>query len=262
MEWHESDGVRWLQADLGGAGAAFGTRVGGVSAPPFDSLNLGILTEDKEAVVENRRRLAAALGLEPERIPIGLQVHGAELAFHSGPQLPSPYARPAARCPRSTAMSSPARPGAADPRRRLPPGGALRPGRGRDAALRLARPRRRHRRQGHQGCRRQRRRDRPRHRPLLLRSRPRGPHRLLNHLHSGRRAESRAGDKSAHRRLDLVEVARRLLVAAGVERIEAAGLCTSCEAELFFSHRPTAIAPAARYSLVRNRGRAGVQAAP
>ena len=31
--------------------------------------------------------------------------------------------------------------------------------------------------------------------------------------------------------------ARRLLREAGVERIESAGLCTSCEAELFFSHR-------------------------
>jgi copper oxidase (laccase) domain-containing protein len=37
--------------------------------------------------------------------------------------------------------------------------------------------------------------------------------------------------------LDLAEVARRLLSAAGVERIETAGLCTSCESELFFSHR-------------------------
>ncbi|HZO06560.1 MAG TPA: laccase domain-containing protein, partial [Solirubrobacterales bacterium] len=39
------------------------------------------------------------------------------------------------------------------------------------------------------------------------------------------------------RMLDLVEVATRLLRAAGVERVEAAGLCTSCEPELFFSHR-------------------------
>ncbi|MGE0068448.1 MAG: laccase domain-containing protein, partial [Solirubrobacterales bacterium] len=44
-------------------------------------------------------------------------------------------------------------------------------------------------------------------------------------------------DRSARRRLDLVEVARRLLAEAGVARVEAAGLCTSCEAELFFSHR-------------------------
>jgi polyphenol oxidase len=49
---------------------------------------------------------------------------------------------------------------------------------------------------------------------------------------------SRAGDdRSARRQLDLAEAARRLLLAAGVERIEAAGLCTSCEPELFFSHR-------------------------
>ena len=37
--------------------------------------------------------------------------------------------------------------------------------------------------------------------------------------------------------LDLVEVARRLLDGAGVEEVETAGLCTSCEPELFFSHR-------------------------
>ncbi|HEV7483536.1 MAG TPA: laccase domain-containing protein [Solirubrobacterales bacterium] len=32
-------------------------------------------------------------------------------------------------------------------------------------------------------------------------------------------------------------MARRLLREAGVERVEMAGLCTSCEPELFFSHR-------------------------
>jgi copper oxidase (laccase) domain-containing protein len=37
--------------------------------------------------------------------------------------------------------------------------------------------------------------------------------------------------------LDLAEVARRLLAEAGVEQIESAGLCTSCEGGLFFSHR-------------------------
>lgn len=49
------------------------------------------------------------------------------------------------------------------------------------------------------------------------------------------------------RMLDLPEVARRLLAAAGVERVRSAGLCTSCEAELFFSHR-------------RDAGRTGRQA--
>ena len=42
---------------------------------------------------------------------------------------------------------------------------------------------------------------------------------------------------AAGRMLDLPEVARRLLAEAGVEEVESAGLCTSCEAELFFSHR-------------------------
>jgi copper oxidase (laccase) domain-containing protein len=37
--------------------------------------------------------------------------------------------------------------------------------------------------------------------------------------------------------LDLAEVADRQLRTAGVERIESARLCTSCDAGLFFSHR-------------------------
>ncbi|HEV7482119.1 MAG TPA: laccase domain-containing protein, partial [Solirubrobacterales bacterium] len=89
-----------MEADLGGARAAFATRVGGVSEAPFDRLNLGVLTEDdNDAVVGNRQRLAAALGLDPAQIPIGLQVHGAELAFHAGPQEPSPFASPGSAVP-------------------------------------------------------------------------------------------------------------------------------------------------------------------
>ncbi|HEU5106610.1 MAG TPA: laccase domain-containing protein, partial [Solirubrobacterales bacterium] len=52
---------------------------------------------------------------------------------------------------------------------------------------------------------------------------------------------------AAGRMLDLPEVARRLLARAGVEKVESAGLCTSCEEELFFSHR-------------RDQGRTGRQA--
>ena len=86
MEWREADGVRWLEAELAGATAAFTTRRGGVSEPPFDGLNLGVLTDDeRDAVVENRRRLGAALGFAPERIAIARQVHGAELAIHDWP---------------------------------------------------------------------------------------------------------------------------------------------------------------------------------
>jgi YfiH family protein len=100
MEWREAAGTRWLQATMPGATAAFSTRIGGVSEPPFDRLNLGIFTDDERgAVVENRRRLASALGFPPERVAIGRQVHGAELVAHAGPQVPSPFAEPGSPIP-------------------------------------------------------------------------------------------------------------------------------------------------------------------
>jgi copper oxidase (laccase) domain-containing protein len=39
------------------------------------------------------------------------------------------------------------------------------------------------------------------------------------------------------RMLDLTAVAMALLEEAGVGEIESSGLCTSCNAELFYSHR-------------------------
>nr|ALV86287.1 hypothetical protein [uncultured bacterium 3]ALV86349.1 hypothetical protein [uncultured bacterium 6] len=55
-------------------GALMSTRAGGVSAAPFDSLNLGRSPgDDPAAVNENRRRFAAALGAEPVWMS---QVHG------------------------------------------------------------------------------------------------------------------------------------------------------------------------------------------
>src|SRR5215213_876846 len=100
MLWREKDGVRWLEAELPAARAAFSTRLGGVSEAPFDSLNLGILTGDNRgAVVENRRRLAAALGFAPEQVAIGRQVHGALLRAHSAAQSPSPFATPGSEIP-------------------------------------------------------------------------------------------------------------------------------------------------------------------
>ena len=59
---------------------AFSTRLGGVSDGPFASLNLGILTaDDPQRVVENRRRLAAAVGADAGRATMAWQVHGAEV---------------------------------------------------------------------------------------------------------------------------------------------------------------------------------------
>src|ERR671935_2184132 len=56
---------------------AFTTRLGGVSEGPFESLNLGILTEDDpDRVVENRRRVCEALGADAETATMAWQVHG------------------------------------------------------------------------------------------------------------------------------------------------------------------------------------------
>lgn len=72
--------------DLPWASVRFSTRLGGVSAAPYDSLNLGVHTSDEvERVVENRRLLAASLGLEPERVVLDRQVHGVELAHWDAP---------------------------------------------------------------------------------------------------------------------------------------------------------------------------------
>jgi YfiH family protein len=57
---------------------AFTTRRGGVSEGSFASLNLGLLTDDAPAnVAENRRRLCAAVGVDPERLAMNRQVHAA-----------------------------------------------------------------------------------------------------------------------------------------------------------------------------------------
>lgn len=67
-----------LAAPLGRGTLAFSTRLGGVSPPPFDTLNLGLSTEDDPArVAENRRRLLATLALAPESLATAGQVHGA-----------------------------------------------------------------------------------------------------------------------------------------------------------------------------------------
>ncbi len=56
---------------------AFSTRKGGVSPPPYHSLNLGLsVGDDPAAVHENRRRYFGALGLHPSGIVRVRQVHG------------------------------------------------------------------------------------------------------------------------------------------------------------------------------------------
>ncbi|NLT93751.1 MAG: laccase domain-containing protein, partial [Actinobacteria bacterium] len=82
MKWRERDGVSWLAWEAAGVQAAFPARTGGVSPPPFDSLNLGLsVGDDPAAVAENRRRLCAALGVPQERLVVPGQVHGVALAW-------------------------------------------------------------------------------------------------------------------------------------------------------------------------------------
>jgi YfiH family protein len=245
MEWRESNGVRWLEAELGGARAAFSTRLGGVSEAPFDSLNLGLLTEDSaDAVAENRQRLAHALGFEPGRIVFSRQVHGTRLLDHGG----------SASDPRMGGLGRTRQPG----EEIVEGDGHVARGPGMAPLVFVA------------DCL-----------PVAL-SGPEG----VAMVHAGWRGLAggilgaavdavaataaavgpgigpccyEVGDEvlepfselgegiAAGRMLDLPAVARRLLERAGVAQIEIAGLCTSCEEELLFSHR-------------RDNGRTGRQA--
>jgi polyphenol oxidase len=57
---------------------AFSTRRGGVSEGPYESLNVGLMTDDDpESVAENRRRLCAEVGAESHRLAMNRQVHAA-----------------------------------------------------------------------------------------------------------------------------------------------------------------------------------------
>jgi YfiH family protein len=87
-EWPAPPGVR----------AAFTLRAGGVSAAPYDALNLGTHVGDSPAAVaENRRRVRAALDLPAE--PVWLeQVHGTKV-LEPGAAQPTPADALVARAP-------------------------------------------------------------------------------------------------------------------------------------------------------------------
>lgn len=79
VAWYESEALARL-----GARHAFSTRIGGVSGPPFDTLNLGnphgaAVQDALENIRENYARLAAAAGLEGRQLRRVHQVHGAEV---------------------------------------------------------------------------------------------------------------------------------------------------------------------------------------
>ncbi|MEU9124724.1 peptidoglycan editing factor PgeF [Streptomyces sp. NPDC048506] len=69
-----------------GAHFAFTDRWGGVSAAPYEQLNLGgAVGDDPQAVHTNRARAAAELGLDPAAVVWMNQVHGRDVAVVDGP---------------------------------------------------------------------------------------------------------------------------------------------------------------------------------
>src|SRR5690554_955558 len=73
-------------AERDGVVAAYSTRLGGASDPPYGSLNLGGRTGDsKHAVISNRRAFFGAFSLAPEQVAFAEQVHGGEVAFVDRP---------------------------------------------------------------------------------------------------------------------------------------------------------------------------------
>lgn len=86
LEWREAAGLRWLAWEGAGVAAVFPTREGGVSPAPWETLDLGLLVGDESGrVLENRRRLCAAIGLPLERLVVPHQVHGTHLRWVGGP---------------------------------------------------------------------------------------------------------------------------------------------------------------------------------
>lgn len=70
--------LTWPALDGLGVEAFVTTRAGGVSAGPYESLNIGLTVgDDPEAVLENRRRVAAAVGVDLGNFVFSRQVHGA-----------------------------------------------------------------------------------------------------------------------------------------------------------------------------------------
>jgi polyphenol oxidase len=200
MEWRENGGVSWLEADLPRSRAVFSTRSAG-------------------SVRESRTPLADALGIDPDRIVSGRQVHGAELAFHDGAatgelEVDGHVIRASgavglvftADC-LPVVVSGPGGVAILHCGWRGLAAGIVARGAEAVAATHAAIG------------------------PGI------GP---CCYEVGGEVLDAFAGlgaGVASDRMLDLPEVARRLLRKSGVEQIESAGLCTRCEEALFFSHR-------------------------
>jgi polyphenol oxidase len=218
-----------IELSLPGAKVAFSDRRGGVSRAPYESLNLGILTEDDQSsVMENRRRLATAIGSHPERVAMGWQVHGDEILEWDGPPQNGGFAHVGAELPKvdghtTTAKGVPLMVLVADclPLALVSPERAVMLHCGwRGLAAGIV------------------------ERGLRLFGEP--PRAVLGPAigpccyEVGEEVLAEFSDLSGvanGRMLSLNMVAQRKLMAGGVTRIDSFPLCTSCRPDLFFSHR-------------------------
>ena len=74
-------------ADVPSVTAGVSTRHGGVSGPPYDTLNLGRhVGDDPTCVEENRRRFCAALDTDPAWLATAGQVHGSTVRVINAPR--------------------------------------------------------------------------------------------------------------------------------------------------------------------------------
>ncbi|MEU9008269.1 peptidoglycan editing factor PgeF [Streptomyces sp. NPDC048479] len=83
--------VRHDAIHASGAHFAFTDRWGGVSAVPYDELNLGgAVGDDPAAVLTNRKIAAKSFDLDPDRVVWMNQVHGRDVAKVDGPWAAGP----------------------------------------------------------------------------------------------------------------------------------------------------------------------------
>lgn len=86
MQRIEAQGLVYYQFESISARHGIFTRRGGVSATPWNSLNLGgNVGDDPLAVRENHRRMYAALGVDGRRACTVWQVHSADVVYAAGP---------------------------------------------------------------------------------------------------------------------------------------------------------------------------------
>ena len=215
--------IEAIELELPGAHVRFTARAGGISTGPYSSLNLGLLTDDEPAAVEENRERAAALAGAP--LAWGRQVHGTRVVTVDGPTAPADVVdadgvATAARGVAAIVLTADCLPVALATRSAVAmvhagwgglAGGVLQAG---VDTLRALDP------------------DGELHAAI-------GPAAGVCCYEVGDDVAARFPDepRRADRHLDLKGIAQRRLTSAGVARVHDVGRCTICEPDVFFSHR-------------------------